>query len=104
MPGYAVADSHTRFSERIKMFTWEIFIDGYFVELFEADTTTMEEGSVLAGKRARFLLRERNKVAKRQYVLSDISLDYKGYKPKPAEKSPTPPTRLPDNGHQDYLY
>ena len=86
------------------MYSWEIFIDGYFCELFGADTATMEEGSVLAGKRARFLLGERNKFAKKQYVLSDISLDYKGYKPKPVEKSPTPPTRLPDNGHQDYPY
>ena len=97
------------------MFQWEIFIDDYFVEKFEADTATMEEGSVLAGKRAKFWLEERNERERKKaekagvdyepkYFVSDISLDYKGYKPKPAEKSPAPPTRLPENGHQDYLY
>lgn len=86
------------------MYAWEIFISDYFVELFETDTETMEQGSVLVGKRAKFLLKERNKMAKTQYVLSDISLDYKGFKPKKVEPVPTPPTRLPDNGNQDYPY
>jgi hypothetical protein len=66
------------------MYQWELFIDGYYVETFEHEDVL--KGPVEAGKRAKFLMKERNKSAKKQYVLSDISLDYKGFKPKPAQE------------------
>ena len=66
------------------MYTWEIFIDGFFVDTFEHEDFT--KGPVEAGKRAKFLLKERNLSAKKQYVNSDISLDYKGFKPKPVQE------------------
>lgn len=67
------------------MYQWEIFIAGYFVELFECDCNTLEEGAVLAGKRARQLLKDRNLSAKTQYFVSDIELNYLGFKPKKVE-------------------
>lgn len=65
---------------------FEIFIAGYFVELFEKDTDTMEESYAMTSKRAKQLLKERNLLAKTQYVMSDIELNYLGNKPKKAEE------------------
>lgn len=67
-------------------YQWEIFIDKYFVEVFETEAESVEAGTILVGKRAKALLKWRNLAALKQYVLSDVSLDYKGFKPKPAQE------------------